>query len=265
MQPEDILESAIAEHEPTHVFGMFSGGHDSLCATHIAAQHPRFTAAVHINTGIGVEQTRDYVRQTCLAQGWPLIELRTDPEVYRRQVLGFGFPAGAQQHMVLYRILKERRIEDLVRMHKQKRLDRIVLVAGARRQESRIRMGTTQTVSRKNAQVWVNPIIDFSHADKEDLMERAGLPRNAVVDNLHMSGECLCGCYANMPESHELEQIGFWYPEVACQIRSLEQEVHRAGKWHNWGAFRPEYVPDLDARQAWLPLCQDCPTRWAAD
>jgi 3'-phosphoadenosine 5'-phosphosulfate sulfotransferase (PAPS reductase)/FAD synthetase len=259
-----LLDAVIDEYQPTHVFGMFSGGHDSVCSTHLAAQHPRFTAAVHINTGIGVEQTREYVRRTCADLGWPLIELRTDPSVYRRQVLGYGFPAGGQPHSLLYRILKERRVEELVRIHKQARGDRILLVAGARRQESRVRMGSTQAVMRRGAQVWVNPILDFSHADKEDYMERHQLPRNPVVDHLHMSGECLCGCFANMPESHELEQIGFFYPEVMAQIRDLEHEVYRAGKWHNWGTFRPEHVPELDDRQAWLPLCQDCPTRWLA-
>ena len=43
----DLMNAAIEEHNPVAVFAMFSGGHDSLTATHIAAQHPKFTAAVH--------------------------------------------------------------------------------------------------------------------------------------------------------------------------------------------------------------------------
>lgn len=55
-----VLDEAIETHDPSHVFALFSGGHDSLTATALTAKHPRFTAAVHINTGIGIEETRDF-------------------------------------------------------------------------------------------------------------------------------------------------------------------------------------------------------------
>jgi len=263
-KPLGLIERAVAEHKPRAVFGMFSGGHDSLCSTHIAAQHPAFTAAVHINTGIGVEQTREYVRQTCQAQGWPLIELRTDPQIYVDQVLAHGFPAGRQRHQVMYRLLKERQVQRLLREHKVGRYDRVLLVAGARRQESVVRMSSTQPVQRIKSVVWANPILEWSHADKHDYMARHNLPRNPVVDNLHMSGECLCGCFANMPESGELHAIRFFYPDAAAYISALEQRVFECGKWANWGQFRPDGFEERGEIQPWLPLCQDCPTRWAA-
>jgi tRNA(Ile)-lysidine synthase TilS/MesJ len=37
-----ILDEAIGEHQPSHVFALFSGGYDSLCTTYVVAQHPRF-------------------------------------------------------------------------------------------------------------------------------------------------------------------------------------------------------------------------------
>jgi 3'-phosphoadenosine 5'-phosphosulfate sulfotransferase (PAPS reductase)/FAD synthetase len=189
--------------------------------------------------------------------------LRTDPTVYREQVLSQGFPAGDQRHSIMFRLLKERRVDDLVRQAKLERSDRVMLVAGARRQESQRRMGTTQYVNRQGAKVWVNPILDWSHAEKNDHMTQHALPRNPVVDNLHMSGECLCGSYANMPESQELAQIEFFYPQVAWGIRMLEREVFSAGKWPNWGQFRPSDFEQQGEEQPWLPLCQDCPTRWS--
>ncbi len=48
-----LMDEAIELHKPRAVLALFSGGHDSLTATHIAAQHPRFTAAVHINMCVG--------------------------------------------------------------------------------------------------------------------------------------------------------------------------------------------------------------------
>lgn len=57
---------------------------------------------VHCNTGIGVEATRDFVRETCRTLRCPLIEYkatenvdgngRSDPQIYERMVLDFGFP-----------------------------------------------------------------------------------------------------------------------------------------------------------------------------
>ncbi len=76
-----ILHGAVTTHRPSHIFALFSGGHDSLCSTHIASILDGFTAAVHINTGIGVEQTRQFVRRTCREQGWPLLEYHPPPYI----------------------------------------------------------------------------------------------------------------------------------------------------------------------------------------
>jgi hypothetical protein len=51
-----VITDAVDEHRPSHVFALFSGGHDSLCSTAVAALHPSFTAAVHINTGVGMRR-----------------------------------------------------------------------------------------------------------------------------------------------------------------------------------------------------------------
>ena len=42
---------------------------------------------------------------------------------------------------------------------------------------------------------------------------------------IHMSGECLCGCYA---EQNELRMIGDWFPDVRAEIETLEAEVREA-------------------------------------
>ena len=81
-EARSVLDRVFVEHQPIALYAMFSGGHDSLVAAHLAAQHPRFTACVHIDTGIGIEQTREFVHETCHRQGWPLVELATPPSVY---------------------------------------------------------------------------------------------------------------------------------------------------------------------------------------
>lgn len=229
-----VLLSAIEEHEPSHVFALFSGGHDSLCSTAVAAKHPAFTAAVHINTGIGIKETRQFVRTTCRTHGWPLIEMHPDRKTYRDLVIEQGMPAGPKAHNTTYYWLKQRQVRRLVAEHKQGRHGRVVLVTGIRKQESERRMSAVMSVPvhRIGAQVWVNPILEWSKADCQDFMEAEGLKRNRVVDLLHRSGECLCGALARRSE---LKDIEGWFPLTAQEIytyeRLAEEHGHRDDRW----------------------------------
>src|SRR6266566_4006693 len=69
-----LLRSAIHRFRPRHVVALFSGGHDSLVATHIASSTKQFRFALHINTGIGIPATRDFVLNTCARLLIPLRE-----------------------------------------------------------------------------------------------------------------------------------------------------------------------------------------------
>ena len=251
-----------AEEEPrpvTHLFALFSGGHDSLAATHVTAQHPRFSAVVHINTGIGVEATREFVRETCRREGWPLKEYHPPAGMsYRELVLAHGFP-GPAGHTFMYRALKERAIRQLIKEHKVRRFDRLLLATGVRTQESLRRMRQVDQVYRDGAQLWVAPIYDWSKADCSAYIEAQGLPRNPVVDTMHMSCECCCGAFSRPGEMAELE---LWYPETAREIRELEAEVAAQGhKACVWGK-RPPSLTDAEAAleriDTSLPLCTAC-------
>ena len=166
------LGVAIATYKPSHVFGLFSGGHDSLCSTALAAAHPSFTAAVHINAGVGIDETREFVRETCRRQGWPLIEMHPDAKTYRDLVIERGMPGGPKAHNTMYYWLKQRQVRRLVAEHKQHRHDRIVLVTGIRLQESERRMAAAISVPvrRSGAQVWVSPILVWSKRECHDYM-----------------------------------------------------------------------------------------------
>lgn len=103
------------------IIGLFSGGNDSTTMAHLFRR--RVTHFAHANTSIGIEQTRQYVRDTCKSWGVPLIEKRPEPgKTYEDLVLGRvkpgprgkkdrvwpgGFP-GPAQHGMFYQRLKER-------------------------------------------------------------------------------------------------------------------------------------------------------------
>lgn len=251
------IDAAVLEHQPSHTFALFSGGHDSLTSTSIASQHPSFRGAVHINTGIGIEDTRVFVRETCERQGWPLLEYRAPEGTYERRALRFGMPGGPVHHQYLYHVLKGEQIKRLVRDHKQGRRDRIALVSGVRVQESQRRMRLhPDPVRLDGAIVWINPCHGWSALDVSRYVDAAGLARNPVVDRLHRSGECLCGALA---DPRELDEIAFWYPEVAARLRALEYECYKRQLPYRWG--RDPSQP-FNSNQPQLPLCESCPTRW---
>lgn len=242
----------------THIyptFGLFSGGHDSLCSTSIASKMPGFVAAVHINTGIGIEETREFVRETCGERGWPLIEMHAERTYEDLVLTRGGFPSGPKSHNSMYWYLKQKQVNRLVRDHKQGRKGRVVLVTGIRKSESTRRMGSGISVYLRHdgAKTWLNPILAWSAADCLDYMEEEGLKRNPVVDLLHRSGECLCGALAHRDEIREIE---LWYPKSAERIHALEAKARELGlKAQRWAA--PTSRTNRAQVEA-LAMCNSC-------
>lgn len=264
MNPTEIIDEAIKIYSPTHIFAMFSGGHDSYCATHIISQHPRFDAVVHINTGIGIKETRQFIRDRCKYHDWRLLEYKAienltakgipDPQIYQEIVLKYGFP-GPGQHNRMYARLKERCIRMLIREHKVKYSDKILLITGARKQESKRRMGHTTAIQKDGARIWVAPIVNWLKKDCLQYLDDNELPHNPVVDILHMSGECLCGAFA---EKGELALIDIFFPETSKCILELQKKVRQAGFPWNWGEKPPQWFQEVKAGQKFLPLCSSC-------
>lgn len=245
------------EHQPSHVFALFSGGHDSLTSTAIAAQHPAFTAVVHINTGVGIEQTRDFVRATCGERGWPLLEYHPDRKTYPQLVAEKGMPGGPKAHNTMYYWLKQRQVRRLVREHKVGRYGRVMLVTGIRISESERRMAAVMSVPshRIGAQVWVNPILDWTKVDCNQFMDNQGLARNPVVDLLHRSGECLCGALAH---HSEIKDIEVFFPGEARVLHGYEDLARENGHLEDVWAGRLTGVSRDQMRLPSLPLCTSC-------
>lgn len=244
-----IISDAVREYRPVKVIGLFSGGHDSLTACHIAARHPAFSYAAHINTGIGLPETRDFVRETSVAQGWNLHEyfaLKCG-QSYEDIVAKHGFP-GPGQHSTMYIRLKERALRVAIREAKEghSRRATVLLISGVRFQESDRRMGYKEPVTREGSKIWVNIINDWSKIDCGRYMKNNNIQRSPVVDLIHKSGECLCGAFA---KPGEFEELALFFPEYAAYIKSLKCAKGR--QW-GWGANSKSKTP------APGPMCASC-------
>lgn len=217
---------------------LFSGGNDSTTLAHLFKDVA--DCAVHINTGIGIERTRQFVRETCEDWGLPLIEERPPSgSTYEELVVERGFP-GPAQHWKMYQRLKERGLRQVRRRFVvNPRKERVLFLAGRRRDESKRRQNVVAH-ERVGSTVWASPFVNWTNADLNAYRAVNDVPRNEVADLIHMSGECLCGAFA---KKEELDEIGFWFPDVRADIDALEAKVKEAGipeprcHW-GWGATK---------------------------
>jgi 3'-phosphoadenosine 5'-phosphosulfate sulfotransferase (PAPS reductase)/FAD synthetase len=245
--PWDIYVEAMVEHEPRKVFALFSGGNDSTVLVSWAKQQlgHRLDAAVYIDTGTALPGVRQFVEDYCANRCIPLKVYEAGDE-YDRLVRDKGFP-GPAAHRYAYVRLKERQIDSLVRDHKEKRSDRIMLLTGVRRAESVRRMGTTHAVRRDGAQVWVAPLIDWPDEKMREFRQDHQLPQSDVAALLHRSGECNCGAFAKPGEREELRSLfPSWWAE---RIAPLEAAIGTP-----WGEHTPTVAPIAQPG----PLCSDC-------
>jgi 3'-phosphoadenosine 5'-phosphosulfate sulfotransferase (PAPS reductase)/FAD synthetase len=266
--PEEIALPALRDGKPVATYALVSGGHDSAAVARWAVEHVQdLTGLLHIDTTIGVDETREYVR--CLARelGAPLVVASRDDagNGYRELVQQFGFP-GPGFHGLPYALLKERALRRVVRDAKigHSRSARVALISGSRRQESQRRMGLNVPVTRVGAQLWINPFFDYSKAQLTAYRLSAGVPDNYVALLLGKSGECFCGAYAKQGELEDTTALG--YPAVEQQIRALERDMRRQGHPAcRWGERPPPRIAEqqraagqLELPTAYMPMCIGC-------
>lgn len=254
LTPEQILQQAM-DYCPRACFVGMSGGDDSLVTTHWMMSNVPGCQVFHANTGIGIERTRQFVRDTCKEKGWPLVEIRAREDCgqdYDRLVLDHGFP-GPPHHYKMYQRLKERCVRMLVKRHKQRMRDKVLIASGIRKGESRIRMAyINREINFVGSQMWVNPLFHWSKQRFHDYIREHGLKRNPVSEILGFSGECLCGAFAHPGEKALVRIVE---PETAERLDALEVKVRAAG--HNWGW---EERPPKKARvsKKFMPFCVGC-------
>lgn len=256
---------------------LFSGGNDSSVMADMF--RTRASHIVHCNTGIGIEQTRQYVRDTARMWQVPLLEPRArDIDSYETMITGEcraqsgprkgrliwsgGFP-GPGAHARMFQRLKERGLErarnEIVQ---DPRRQRVVFLAGRRRHESarrnaRFAIGELKQVERKGSVVYVSPMLDWSKLDLNTYrMATPAAPHNPITDLIHMSGECLCGAFAHENELEELEGWRETRP-VAVYIRGWEKKLAASGRFSprvcKWGWGWSEERPPMKSL-----LCASC-------
>ena len=260
--PREIIDKAIELYKPVAIYAGFSGGNGSRPAVHWAMNNVPGCEVMHLNTEIGIEASRQWVRDTCKAYGWPLHEVRASEcgVSYRELVLKYGFP-GPSGHRLMYQRLKERALWELMRRAKtgHPRSAKVMFITGIRHADSIVRTGYVgREVNKYRGQVWTNPTYWWTDADRDAYDAASGMPRNPVADALGMSGECGCGAFAHPGELAKWEKVD---PAFGITVRSLEAECLARGFTWGWEGRPPKggHVPQqgmLDLPE--MPLCTNC-------
>lgn len=262
--PVKIIWEGLLRYSPVKVVLMFSGGHDSLCATHLAASYLTQMGipfiVYHGNTGIGIRQTREYVYSVVKQFGWDFYEGHPKAgETYRDIVKKHGFPGPTPlSHRLMYIRLKERALKHFVThvcKSEPKKRENVLLLTGIRRTESKIRMGYSSVYTKQNSCCWASHIFYWTQENIDRYMQLHNLPRNPVKDKICISGECLCGAWA---KKSELTEIKASYPEAAEKIAQLHQLAKDNGKPWGWASGPNEWFKNNPKGQMKMFMCIGC-------
>lgn len=235
--PEQIISQAKEQYGLQKLTLLFSGGKDSLLTGHvskpIADKLGLKFEVLYCNTGVGVKENFEYVLKTCNELGWKLTVEYTDPRFnYEEIVKRYGFP-GQGMHTGVMRWLKWFSIRRYARAHMD---EKIGFLSGRRKGESRRRMTLNSPIQlnaegeRKDCPILtIGPLFYWSNKQVWDYVAANKLEVCPVYETLHISGDCLCGCFA---ESGEAELLAIFHRDTAEYLQKLEKKY--GGKWgHN--------------------------------
>lgn len=262
--PEEIISGAVDKYKPVKVLLMVSGGHDSVTNAFVSSlilQKMGISFGVyHGDTTIGIPQTQQYVKDICEKYDWPLFIRRPPNPIdhYDNIVAKYGFPGPTKtSHQYMYRRLKERALRHFV-THEVKSSpharQNVLLLSGVRRDESMIRMGYSEVMSKDASRCWANPIFYHTEDDCKEIMLLNGIPKNPVKERICISGECLCGCFAKLEEYNEIKNA---YPEVYQRLERLREIAAENGHPWEWASGPNQWKKEQ--RQAKnMHMCVGC-------
>lgn len=278
------IQRAVDKHKITALVSLFSGGADSMIATHLAAQHPLFVGCIHIDTK--TSPLSQIASNEAIAKldsvGWEYV-VQSPFTTFVQLVAKYGFP-GPSSHNMVYQYLKGRSIDEAkkewaVRLSKRwadSKSDkwgwtpRIGFITGIRAEES-TRRAATQPIVYQRSTAWISPILPVKRQDREAYLAEH-LPNTAHRSSRDGMGECDCRAYAKPGESElkdafalmleyrqKLEELArvareLQLIEVRAGMRSADSVIKEAHTTWGHGAASGKDTTVKDA----VSICNDC-------
>jgi len=220
---EGTFRKFCLKHRIRTVVSCFSGGKDSLVATHYA--HSQVGDIVdfkvlHVDTTISLPGVQDYVKMVCDKFGWELHIVRPQ-ESFEDMVRKRGMPIRVRRWCCYH--LK---LEPMMRFIKSQPTPRCEIV-GLRRAESRRRHKLPQWIWKDEWGTWsFCPIIDWSDKDVMNYIKRFDLPLSPIYKIIGFSGECVCGAFGS---TRQMRIIRGRFPEFFKRFLEIEERILKGG------------------------------------
>ncbi len=275
LEPNEIFEIGIKQWKIDSFYVAYSGGKDSGIALDLCAKNfpKQFKGVVFVNTGIATTQTIEFVKKFCNDRNYPLFILRPEEVIrkkndgliysYENLVLKWGFPT-VQGHNVTMRWLKyfpmRQFLEDRIKAG-----EKPALISGIRKKESarrfRNKNSSATAINRDGKMIFVKPLYFKDNNWVMKYFIENDIKRSPVYETLHISGDCLCGAFAQRDEAKLLQMF---HPEVFEKIKQIEKKLkeknHKyAKKYGTWGNSNIQSIEEIEAQSTLEEfVCNEC-------
>ena len=271
--PKEIMQESI-DLGLKEFYVAYSGGKDSgIALDFMAKEFPQyFKGVVFVNTGIGTDATINFVENYCKERGYTLYHLHAEdvkrkidthvgkkgePFDFEHLVMAYGFP---QQplHTVTMRWLKMFSLRQFI-FERIAKGENPAIVSGIRKNESARRKTKAKKYIYNDGKMWfVSPLYFKSNEWVYEYFVKEDIKRSPCYETLHISGDCLCGCFA---QENELELLKMFHPEVYDKIKKLEMKLKTCGtddakKHATWGIHDQTTIESDDETEGYV--CNDC-------
>jgi 3'-phosphoadenosine 5'-phosphosulfate sulfotransferase (PAPS reductase)/FAD synthetase len=262
---KEIVERAIADHEPYAKVGLFSGGNDSLVLLEVLRELGiELDFVIHVHTGTGLPQTLDFVREHCSKYNGKYVEASAGT-TYEDYVLRKGFfGKGVSAHSFAYHRLKSEHLEKAISKNIRKGVKgrKILLFNGVRVDESlnrKYNFGSNEITieNRRKNDVWVNVIHWWTTEQRDEYIAGNGIKRNPVSIELGRSGECMCGTMQGTLDRIAAKKF---CPSWGKWLEDLENAVIENGFPWKWGEnINKGHLMEREGQlNMFQPMCVGC-------
>ena len=276
LEPNEIIDQALSQGITDFYVG-YSGGKDSgIVLDIIAKNYPdNFRGVVFADTGIGTEATMDFVKSYCNEKKYSLFIISQNDMIRKKDtklgkkggkfnfsytdiVLEHGFPKHGV-HTTIMRKLKYMPMRYFI-LSRIEKGENPAVISGIRKFESQRRSKwATESIHKDGKMCFISPIL----YKQDDWVYRYflenNIKRSPVYETLHISGDCLCGCFA---KKDELKLLEMFHPDVFKKIKDLENEIKIKGtkeakKYSTWG--NGGNTKDIESQTTMESfVCSDC-------
>lgn len=230
---KELADRVKKEYDPYAVIVGLTTGGDSNVALKLATMFFDVSAAFTCDTTIGAVETMnncEYVAKEVyglkhIVKAPPYMG-KEDKDTYFKIVKQHGFPGKTKTaHKWMYQWLKDHTVSKIISSIRQgKRNRNIIIISGARKNESARRMGTSKDITINGSNVWVNIANEWTDSEISAFSKDMGIDklRSPISKFMGMSGECFCGCYA---EKGELNELKICSPSTHEKITAIEKWI----------------------------------------